>query len=111
MRRERRVAERYRARLPVEFRCESRGGEGSMLDVSLAGARIEQVTTRPPPGVELQLLLRLPQSTSAVELSAQVVRHTETGGFAVRFHKLDVGALRILRSALPRVEEMSMKGE
>ncbi len=109
MRRERRVAERYEACLPVEFRCGSIHGKGRLLNASLAGARIEAVTGQPFPGEEIRLFLWLPSSPESVELSAQVVRHTETGGFAVRFHKLDIAALRVLRTALPRVQELSYK--
>ncbi len=109
MTRERRVAERYDACLPVEFCRGSIHGKGRLLNASLAGARIEAVTEQPFPGEEIRFFLWLPSSLESVELSAQVVRHTETGGFAVRFHKLDIAALRILRTALPRVQELFYK--
>ena len=62
MRRERRIAERYDAYLPVEFRCGSIHGKGRLMNASLAGARIEAVTGQPFPGEEIRLFLWLPSS-------------------------------------------------
>ncbi len=44
-------------------------------------------------------------------MHGEVIRHTETGGFAVRFLELDMETLRILRMALPRIDELSEKPE
>ncbi len=107
MRRERRVAARYHALLPVKFRCDSVVSEGILVDVSLVGARIEGVDRRPPPGKRLDLVLRLAASDRLVEVPVEVIRHTETRGFAVRFCESDVRVLRILRMLLHRLEELS----
>ena len=109
MRRERSVAERYQAILAVKFRCDSVVSEGTLVDMSLVGARIERVDRRPPPGKRLELVLRLAGSDSLVEVPVEVIRHTETGGFAVRFCEPDVRVLRILRTILPRLEELSKR--
>lgn len=108
-RRERRAAGRYGAHLPVELHCGLWIGYGSITDVSLSGARIELVSYRPLPGKRVRILLCLDQAQSPVELPAEVVRFTETEGFAVRFLDLDVGMLIILRAVLARVEELSAK--
>ncbi len=106
MRRERRLAARYHALLPVKFRCDSVVSEGTLVDMSLVGARIEGVDRRPPPGKRLELVLCLAGSDSLVEVPVEVIRHTETRGFAVRFCEPDVRVLRILRTILPRLEEI-----
>ena len=102
--RERRVAARYDALLPVKFRCDSVVSEGTLVDMSLIGARIEEVDRRPPPGKRLDLYLT--GSDSLVEVPVEVIRHTETRGFAVRFCEPDVRVLRILSTILPRLEEL-----
>ncbi len=106
---ERRVAKRDGARLPVEFHCGVLLGYGTMIDISLSGARIEEVDRRPPVGKKLKLLLRLSQSNGSLEVPAEVVRHTESGGFAVRFPDTNVQVLRILRSFLDLLAGLSEK--
>ncbi len=111
MKRERRGAERYQALLPVKFRCDSVVSEGTLVDMSLAGARIEGADRRPPPGKRLELVLRLAGSESLVKVPVEVIRHTRMRGFAVRFCEPDVRVLRILRTILPRLEELCKRQE
>ena len=80
-----------------------------MVDGSLSGARIEQVTRLPARGQGLRLLLHLAPSKGPLEVHGEVIRHTETGGFAVRFCEFDTRTLRVLRAVLPRLEELSQK--
>ena len=105
MRRERRGAERYEIRTTVEFRCAILTGKGFMFDVSLSGARIEEVERRPLVGEQLRIVLPFGSPDKPYWLAAEVARHTPTGGFAVRFLNLDMRALGILRRLLPRAEE------
>ncbi len=109
MSQERRVAERRSARLPVEFHYGSLVGYGTVMDISLSGARIEKVTHRPLPSRRLKILIDLDQAKEPVELSAEVVRYTGNEGFAVRFPDLDVRGLRVLRVVLSRIEELSQE--
>ena len=102
---ERRGAERYETLTTVEFRCAILTGKGSLLDVSLSGARIEEVERRPLVGERLRIVLPFGSPDGPDWLGAEVVRHTPTGGFAVRFLKVDMRALSILRRLLPRAEE------
>ncbi len=111
MRHDRRAPERHDSRVPVEFQGAVVVGEGSMLDISLSGARIEQVSQLPARGEGLRLFLHFAASKGWVEVHGEVIRYTETGGFAVRFLELDVETLRILRMALPRIDELSEKPE
>ena len=108
---ERRTSERFSACVPVEFCGVVVAGEGTMVNGSLSGARIEQVTCLPARGQGLRLLLSMAASEGSLHVRGEVTRHTETGGFAVRFCELDARTLRILRTVLPRMEELSQKLE
>lgn len=109
---ERRVAERNEASLPVEFRCGQVSGKGRMVNISLSGACIEEVN-QPLRGEEGQLTLYLTslRSQNKVEVPAEIVRYTETGGFAVTFLSLGVRALCIFRAVLASAEAASSKQE
>ncbi len=109
MSQERSVAERYPASLPVEFHCGALVGYGTAMNISLSGARIEEVNHLPLLGKRLKLLVCLDQAKEPVELSAEAVRYTENEGFAVSFPDLNVRLLRILRMVLARIDELSQK--
>ncbi len=111
MRREQSVAERYPASFPVEFHCGDLVGHGTVMNISLSGARIEEVNHLPLLGKRLKILVCLDQAKEPVELSAEAVRYTENEGFAVRFPDLDVRLLRIMRMILSRIDELSEKPE
>ncbi len=104
MRQERRVTERYPAILPIEFHRGVLVGYGNVMNISLSGARIEEVNYRPLLGKRLKLLVCLDQAKEPVELLAEVVRFTESEGFAVKFPDLDV-----LHMILTRINEPSQK--
>ena len=104
MRQERRVTERYPAILPIEFHRGVLVGYGNVMNISLSGARIEEVNYRPLLGKRLKLLVCLDQAKEPVELLAEVVRYTESEGFAVKFPDLDV-----LHMILTRINELSQK--
>ena len=108
---ERRVSQRFSACVPVEFHGAVLAGKGNMVNGSLSGARIEQVTQLPARGQGLRLLLYLAPSNGPLEVHGEVIRHTETGGFAVRFCELDAQIVRVLRAVLPRVEELFQKSD
>ena len=107
--RERRAAERYSARLPVEFHCGALVGYGWIMDMSLSGARLAEVSYWPLLGKRLRILLCLDQAKGSMEVPAEVVRYTETEGFAVRFPFLNPNEVKILRMILARIEELSDK--
>ena len=95
--------------MPVEFRCATLTGKGYMFDISLSGARIEEVDQRPLVGDRLRIVFGLGLSTSPDWVPAEVVRHTVTGGFAVKFYKIDVRVLGILRGLMPGVQGLSLE--
>ncbi len=93
--------------MPVEFRCATLTGRGSLQDVSLCGARVEEVDRRPLVGDRLRLVFGPGSSEYGSWVPAEVVRHTVTGGFAVKFYDLDVRIMGILRRLLPKPTDLS----
>ncbi len=89
--------------MPVAFRCATLTGKGYLLDISLSGARIEEVDQRPLVGDRLRIVLGSGPSPGPDWVPAEVVRHTVTGGFAVKFYEIDVRVLGILRGLMPGV--------
>ena len=89
--------------MPVAFRCATLTGKGYLLDISLSGARIEEVDRRPLVGDRLRIVFESGPSTDPDWVPAEVVRHSVTGGFAVKFYEIDVRVLAILRGLMPRV--------
>ena len=74
-------------------------GMGEMVDVSISGARFEEVTTLPRVGTTL-LIKVLRSKGEPVELEGDVVRHTPTG-FAIHFKQFTT-ALGDLMTELER---------
>ena len=96
-----RFAPRFDLRGPVSYRGDGLDGQGTIWDISFSGARIEMVSSHPPQGTRLQLRPSLFPGSYETELTADVVRETHRGGFAVRFMNLDESQLRLLNRALP----------
>lgn len=82
-------------------------GRGWLTDVSLCGARIEEVEKRPLVGDRLRLVFGSDASEDSPWVPAEVVRHTVTGGFAVRFYDVDMRVMRVLRELLPQQSVLS----
>lgn len=80
----RRVAPRYIVRIPVLLRVGSTEIEGSIVDVSDSGARIECKAPRLAPGNSVALELRWFEGNDRVAMLAKFVRETPAG-CALRF--------------------------
>ena len=80
----RRVATRYIVRIPVVMRAGTTQIEGSIVDISDSGARLECPPLRLAPGTTLALELRWFKGGEPVSMLAKFVRDTPAGG-AVRF--------------------------
>ncbi len=93
--------------MPVEFRCATLTGRGCLQDVSLCGACVEEVDRRPLVGDRLRLVFGPGSSEYGSWVPAEVVRHTVTGGFAVKFHDVDVRVMGILRRLMPKPTDPS----
>jgi len=80
----RRVAPRYIVRIPVLLRMGATELEGTIVDISDSGARIECKPPRLAPGTSLALELRWFEASDRVGLLAKFVRETPAG-CALRF--------------------------
>lgn len=85
---ERRGAPRVRLLTRACFYAEDVEGEGTVFDLSVSGARVENASHRLQPGAETRLILALSDDDAPLEASGKVVRETETG-FAVCFNQVD----------------------
>ncbi len=79
-------AERCQVSFPAEFAWGSGlTGMGEVSNLSVSGARIEEIDTIPSVGTPVDLTLSPRPGVIAVTMTATVVRETESGGFAVMF--------------------------
>ncbi len=99
----RRIAPRYRLNVPVRISANHRKGEGRVEDMSASGVRVENSNIRPPDGLKVVLKFAFFPNSPPISISAEVVRTTESGGFAARFFDLDWRMQRVLRAILPTV--------
>ncbi len=99
----RRIAPRYRLQVPVRISDSQRKGAGTTADMSASGVRVENSNIRPPDGLKIELRFAFFPNSPPIKISAEVVRTTETGGFAARFYDLDWRMQRVLRAILPTV--------
>ncbi len=97
------AAERYKLEVSVGILSEAGQTHGRVQDISVSGARIEGVGTQPPEGSELRLGFSFSARALPVPIRGRVVRHTESGGFAVRFEGLDFRTQILLSALLPSV--------
>ncbi len=94
--------ERYKLRVQVGILSEDGQALGSVHDISVTGARIEGAPVVPPEGTELRLGFSFYAYALPVPIRGQVVRHTETGGFAVDFKEVDFRTQILLQALLPK---------
>jgi len=80
----RRIATRYIVRIPVVLRVGANQTEGSIVDISDSGARVECPPLRLAPGTAVALELRWFKGGEPVTMLAKFVRDTPAGG-ALRF--------------------------
>jgi hypothetical protein len=97
---EKRAAPRVKLRGPTEYRGAAVHGQGTVWDISVSGARIENASAAVERGATLGLRSSFYPGSFDVELKGDVVRHTETG-FAVQFVGLGAPEIDFLRRVLP----------
>ncbi len=99
---ERRIAPRYRIRVPVEYEQAAATGRGTTWDVSTSGVHVAMSHASPSLliGSEVKLRFSFFMGSFAVAFPANVVRHTPDG-FAVQFDRLGPTHRDLLRQALP----------
>jgi hypothetical protein len=71
--------------VPADFVGGGISGSGRLRNLSISGARIEGSEHRPEIGTPLVVQLFPLPGVMPLHVFAEVVRETETGGFAVRF--------------------------
>jgi len=79
----RRVATRYIVRIPVGLRVGSVSVDGTIVDISDSGMRVECEPPRAAPGTSVALELRCFDLDERVTMLAKLVRQTD-GGCALR---------------------------
>ena len=80
----RRVAPRYIVRIPVVLRMGTNEVDGSLVDISDSGVRVECKQLRLAPGTSLSLELRWFKTPEPIMMLAKFVRETPAG-CALRF--------------------------
>ncbi len=101
---ERRIAPRYRIRVPVEYEQASATGRGTTWDVSTSGVHVamSHASASSPLSIGSEVKLRFSFFVGSFDVAfpANVVRHTPEG-FAVQFDRLGSAHRDLLRQALP----------
>ena len=92
--------QREQIRVSAGFEGPQISGQGRTRDISASGARIEEINSRPPIGTPLVLRLLMFPNQHALTVGANVVRQTESGGFAVEFDASDDRTRGLLHLAL-----------
>lgn len=85
---------RFRTRFDALIAAGEAPGAGELVEISYAGARLEDASTRPPVGARVTLYVFV-APVAPFELSGQVARHTETG-FAVSYDLFDPDIRRLV---------------
>lgn len=108
---ERRSPDRYAVRVNVGILSADGQTKGTVRDMSVMGARIEGARLVPRPGEKLRLGFSFYARALPIPLGARVVRHTETGGFAVRFEDVDFRTRILLEALLPKYGDGGSESE
>jgi hypothetical protein len=93
-------SERHKVSVPAAFAEGRSERSGRLLDLSETGMRIEGIESPPAVGTHLRLSVSPLPNVPPLELEGEVVRLTETGGFAARFRPADDATERLLRLVL-----------
>ena len=105
-----RAHHRYPVTIIVAYADERASGVGRIRELSTGGARIEEVKYLPRIQTRLSLVFAPLNWTVTIEIEAEVVGLTATGGFAVRFCAMDNQA-EVLLLATVNEAALLAKGE
>lgn len=100
----RRIAQRFRIRGPVHLQTEFDETWGTLADISVTGARIEEVSQRLKPGTRLRAMFCLIEGCVPVKVDAAVVRETEDG-FAIEFIQPEPRLRRVIQAVLSKAKQ------
>ncbi len=87
----------------MQWKLGAQAGTAVIRDMSASGARLEGVKVGPPRGEAVLLTLRFYESALPIHIEGVVIRHTESGGFAVRFQALAPRVRAQIASILPKI--------
>ena len=90
----------------VSFSCGSETGSGTIQDISLTGAQIQEASLQPAPDEQIEMLFLMGAVPRRIRALARVVRRTPSG-FAVRFLQLERELEQLILSATPKAERGS----
>lgn len=85
---------RFRTRFDALIAAGPEHGAGELTEISYAGARLDEASTKPPIGSRVTLYVFV-APVAPFEVTGQVVRHTETG-FAVSYDLFDADIRRLV---------------
>ena len=94
---EQRREERKTVNIPATVLVGEAALPAMILDLSASGARIEDCEQRPEEGTRIRLKFCFFEGADPQTLRGEVVRKTNTGGFAVEFQGLEPRTKGILR--------------
>ena len=105
---DKRVGKRYALPLPVRIHHGlSDGCVGLVRNISESGLWVERCAIQPIVGALVRMELLLFRGSRGLSLRAEVVRHTEGGGFAARFTSLDRSTQGSLQAVLQGLADQS----
>ena len=84
---------------------EDNRGQGQVSNMSVSGALIDRSDVLPEEGQLVRLGFSFHAHALPVPITGRVVRHTESGGFAVTFEDVDFRTQILLRTLLPSVSD------
>ncbi len=85
------------ARIRTQFETLSASGTAVLTDISYSGALLGETSVRPDVGSQITLYVFL-QPIDPIELSGEVVRHTENG-FAIEYKDVSKAVRRLVDDA------------
>lgn len=91
---ERRRSPRFRTRFDALIDSDTAHGAGALVEISYAGARLDDTSVQPPIGARVVLYVFV-APVAPFELVGHVARHTETG-FAVTYDLFDPDIRRLV---------------
>jgi len=85
---------RFPTRFDALIAADSVHGAGELVEISYAGARLDEASARPPVGARVTLYVFV-APIAPFEVTGRVARHTETG-FAVSYDLFDPDIRRLV---------------
>ncbi len=102
---EQRLNLRYRAQFRSSFSSDAMvGGEGSLLDLSIRGCRIESLIAVKP-GVTLEVRIEAIEHCPPIQIQAAVVRWSREGQFGLEFEVIAPTEWAHLQDIVKQIEQ------